>query len=137
MIRFCPYRGKFVLNVFCSVPFEHVDSEGVLRDDLATGLGEAYLTPAQLGSLIKHPPRATNTWAHRDGRTVTLGPDQVGEGWRVAHLGRCQAEDFGRPIHLASQAEYREFVQRLQKAGFRPVANPMAPPPIPPGREPA
>lgn len=134
MIRFCPYRGKFVLNVFCSVPFEHVDSEGVLRDDLATGLGEAYLTPAQLGSLIKHPPRATNTWAHPDGRTITLGPDQVGEGWRVVSLGRRIPDC---PGHLANQAEYREFVQRLQKAGFRPVANPMAPPPIPPGREPA
>lgn len=128
-IRFDPHRGKFVLRLHCSVAFEQVSQEGVLGDDLAEGLGEAYLSPADLAHLVAAKPRAVSTWYHPDGRAFTIG--FRGGEWQLVWHGKGQ--DSSRQFKVSASG-YREFVSARRAEGFRVMPLVESPPPVPQGR---
>lgn len=117
-IRFDPIRGKYVLELVVAVDFERVDENGQLVMDTAEGIGQGYLTPAQLDA-IKNAPPAVHTWHNVDGRSVTLRPE--GEGWRCIWLSAQSSNGSATStVYKVAQADYREFISRLRSQGYVP-----------------
>lgn len=130
MIRFDPHTGKFVLQAHCRVAYDHVGPDGVLKDEVAEGLGEVYLTPQQVAELAAQSKRAVSTWANPDGRNVTIG--SRGEDWQLAWHGTGHTRT---PYPTMIQgSDYREFISRLRAQGFVPMPLVQSPPPPPAGR---
>lgn len=130
MIRFDAHSGKFVVQAHCRVAYDFVDAEGVLKDGLAEGIGEVFLTAQQVAELSAIKSRAVSTWHNPDGRNVTIA--SRGDDWQLAWHGTGHPRT---PYPTMIQgSDYREFISRLRAQGFVPMPLVQSPPPPPAGR---
>lgn len=130
MIRFDPYSGKFVLQAHCRVSYDMV-CEGQEISEVAEGLGEVYLSAQQVAELGAIKTRACSTWAHPDGRLVTIA--SRGEDWQVAWHGTGHPRAVRQELSVTG-SDYRAFVSRLRSSGFKPMPLAVHPPAAPSGR---
>lgn len=133
MIRFDAISGKFVARLQCAISYETTNEQGHMVMQLAEGLGDVYITPAQLADLVAAKTRSVSTWHHEDGRAFTIGC-HPGKDWELVWHGTGGPS--GGPFKV-SQSGYREFVSARRSEGFRlmPLLEPVAgQPPMTPTR---